>query len=80
MARKKTPGWIERRADSYRIRLCVAGQRHYVTARTSERAVAEEVARQTLTQLERDHARRAASSGTSCRRWRTGRRTPTGTR
>jgi integrase len=57
---KRHPGNLERRGDSYRVRLCVGGVRQYVTIPTIDRRLAERVAREKVRELERDHERRAA--------------------
>jgi hypothetical protein len=55
--RKKVPGNLERRGDSYRIRLSVGGARHYFTVATTDRAAAEDFARRKYAELERDRER-----------------------
>jgi site-specific recombinase XerD len=58
--RKNYAGSIEKRGDSYRIRLCIGGKRHYYTVRTTDRRAAERLAREKYHELERRQDRRAA--------------------
>jgi hypothetical protein len=68
MRRKRYPGTIQRRGDSFRIHLCVGGVRHSATVRTSDRKAAERLARDLERDLERKRERRAAglAAGVRC--------------
>jgi hypothetical protein len=57
---KRRPGSIERRGGSFRVRLCVAGARHYFTLPATDKSVAERFAREKARELERRAARAAA--------------------
>jgi integrase/recombinase XerD len=60
MARKKYPGSIERRGDSYRVTLCVAGKISRSTVPTTDRRIAEQFARQRFSELRHAHERQFA--------------------
>ena len=57
---KRYPGSIEKRGDSFRIRLCIGANRHYFTLRTRDRKTAEEFARKKEQELTEGAARQAA--------------------
>ena len=57
---KRYPGSIEKRGESYRIRLCVGNTRHYFTLTTKDRKVAEAFARSKEAELREEAARQAA--------------------
>ena len=57
---KRYPGSIEKRGESYRIRLCVGNKRHYFTLTTKDRRVAEAFARSKEVELREEAARHAA--------------------
>src|SRR5687767_12938038 len=59
MARRR-PGNLEKRGDSFRIRLSVGGERYYFTIPTADRRAAERFAAQKLRELERQRERHAA--------------------
>lgn len=42
--RKRHPGTIVRRGDSFRVHLCIGGKRHYFTVRTTDLATAQQFA------------------------------------
>src|SRR2546426_1090527 len=48
---KRYPGCIERRADGYRVRLCVGGTYHRYQVATDDRREAEQWARNQLAEL-----------------------------
>lgn len=58
MARRH-PGNLERRGDSFRARLCIRGQRFYVTIPTTDRAAAERIVREKAREFERKMLRTA---------------------
>lgn len=57
--RKRYPGTLQRRGDSYRLHVCVGGDRHYFTFRTSDRRKAEHFARVKHGELEAERERKA---------------------
>ncbi len=57
---KRYPGSIEKRGESYRIRLCVGNKRHYFTLTTKDRRVAEAFAKSKEAELREEAARQAA--------------------
>ena len=57
---KKYPGSIEKRGDSYRIRLCVGKKRRYFTLTTKDRRVAETFAKNKEAELREESARQEA--------------------
>jgi integrase len=56
--KKRHPGSLQQRGDSYRLHLCVGGVRHYFTIPTTELRVAEEFATQKHRELARQLVRR----------------------
>lgn len=64
---RRAPGGLERRGNSFRIYLCVGGERHRFTVRTKDHRVAEDVARAKYDELEKRMARRQAGLPTSVR-------------
>jgi integrase/recombinase XerD len=64
--RKNHPGHIEKRAGSYRVHLCVAGERHKYTLACSRRD-AERFAREKYAELEREESRYRAGLPTGVR-------------
>lgn len=62
MPRQRTPGNIERLKDCFRIRLSIAGERHYFTLPTTVRAEAVEFAKKKFAELT-ETARRRALAG-----------------
>ena len=57
---KRHPGSIEKRGDSYRIRLCIGTNRHYFTLTTKDRRVAEVFAQKKEAELREESARQEA--------------------
>ena len=51
MAKKNHPGSLQRRGDSYRVTLCLAGRVDRFTVRTTDRRVAEQFARKQYAEL-----------------------------
>lgn len=58
--RKNHPGSISRRGPSYRVRLCVAGERRYFTLNGVTRSEAESFARNKYQELQEEAERRSA--------------------
>jgi integrase len=67
MPRRRIPGSIDRHGDRFRIRLCIAGERHNFTIPTTDRRAAEAFAKQRVLQLTADAERRAAGMVTGKR-------------
>lgn len=57
---RRRPGNLERRGDSYRVRLCIGGKRHKFTIPTTDRRLAERFAATKARELEEELARKAA--------------------
>ena len=58
MKRKRSPGALDRRGDTYRVRLCVGAKRYSFTVPTTDRREAEKFAREKCRELEDGHRRR----------------------
>jgi integrase/recombinase XerC len=56
--RKRVPGNLERRGDSYRVRLCIDGKRYEFTVPTTDRRAAESVALKRARELQGQAERR----------------------
>jgi site-specific recombinase XerD len=68
MARpRKVPGTIDKRGDTHRVRLCVAGTRHVYTVKSPDRRVAEQFAIKKERELKAQAGRRAAGLITGMR-------------
>ena len=65
MKRKRYPGTLVRRGNSFRLHLCVGGKRHYFTVPTTDRSLAERFAVDKGAELSRqlDRTRRGLSAG-----------------
>lgn len=64
MKRRRAPGNIEQRGDTFRVRLSVGGQRYRFTIPSSDRRVAEDFARRKYRELEDTLRRKAAGFDT----------------
>jgi site-specific recombinase XerD len=62
--RKRVPGNLERRGDSYRVRLCVDGKRYKFTVPTTDRRVAESFAIKRARELQGQADRRTSDIAT----------------